>query len=112
MPFIFNFGGFNPGGFQPGGFDPTQGNGANPFQHKEAKPRKPRKAIGNAFTRVLINLAVTLVVGLVYFYLRLPSTSTRRSSTPLPFCCASCMWSAPLSPPASRALASRAMWAL
>ena len=73
MPFIFNFGGFNPGGFQPGGFDPTQGNGANPFQRKEAKPRKPRKAIGNAFTRVLINLVVTLVVGLVYFYLRLPA---------------------------------------
>ncbi len=73
MPFIFNFGGLIPAAFSRGGFDPTQGNGANPFQRKEAKPRKPRKAIGNAFTRVLINLVVTLGVGWAYFYLRLPA---------------------------------------
>nr|WP_325184715.1 CvpA family protein [uncultured Oscillibacter sp.] len=67
MPFSFNFdpsafgGGVNPGGAQ-GGFTPPA-----------RKPRKPRKAIGNAFTRTLLNLAVTLVFGAVYFYLELPA---------------------------------------
>ena len=68
MPFSFNFdpsafgGGFNPGGAQGGGFTPPQ-----------PKPRKPRKAIGNAFTRTLLNILVTLVFGAVYFYLELPA---------------------------------------
>lgn len=68
MPFSFNFdpsafgGGFNPGGAQGGGFTPPQ-----------PRPRKPRKAIGNAFTRTLLNAAVTLVFGAVYFYLELPA---------------------------------------
>lgn len=68
MPFSFNFdpsafgGGVNPGGAQGGGFTPPQ-----------PKPRKPRKAIGNAFTRTLLNIAVTLVFGAVYFYLELPA---------------------------------------
>ena len=68
MPFSFNFdpsafgGGFNPGGAQGGGFTPPQ-----------PRPRKPRKAIGNAFTRTLLNIAVTLVFGAVYFYLELPA---------------------------------------
>ena len=66
MPFSFNFdpsafGGANPGGAQ-GGFTPPA-----------RKPRKPRKAIGNAFTRTLLNLAVTLVFAAVYFYLELPA---------------------------------------
>ena len=34
---------------------------------------KPRKAIGNAFTRTLINLGVTLLFGLGYFYFELPA---------------------------------------
>ena len=48
MPFSFNFdpgafgGGFPPGGGPQGGFTPPP-----------PKPRKPRKAIGNAFTRTL-----------------------------------------------------------
>ena len=68
MPFSFNFdpsafgGGFNPGGAQGGGFTPPA-----------PKPRKPRKAIGNAFTRTLLNILVTLVFGAVYFYLELPA---------------------------------------
>ncbi len=67
MPFSFNFdpsafgGGFNPNGPQ-GGVTPPQ-----------RKPRKSRKAIGNAFTRTLLNIAVTLVFGAVYFYLELPA---------------------------------------
>lgn len=43
----------------------------HPFAHKE--PRKPRKPVGNAATRTLINLAVTVVFGLIYFYFALPS---------------------------------------
>lgn len=67
MPFTFNFGGFDPsafGGGAGGGFTPPQ---------RPKKDRKPRKAIGNAFTRTLINIAVTLVVGLAYFYAELPA---------------------------------------
>ncbi len=61
MSFSFNFGDFNSGA----GFNPP------PPPHR--KPRKPRKAIGTPFTRVLINLAVTLLAGLVYFYVELPA---------------------------------------
>ena len=73
MAFTFNFGGgFNPGGF--GGFGGAQqGSAENPFQSAQPKPKKPRKPIGNTFTRTLINLAVTLAAGLVYFYLELPA---------------------------------------
>ena len=69
MPFTFQFGGSDAfgGGFNPGGF---QGSGPNP---RPRKPRKPRRAMGNAFSRTLINLAVTLIFGLVYFYLELPA---------------------------------------
>ena len=74
MPFSFNFGGFNGGAFG-GGFNPSAGGpgdqGFTPPPPK--KTRKPRKAIGNAFTRTLINLAVTLLFGLVYFYVELPA---------------------------------------
>ena len=76
MPFSFNFGGgFNPGGaagsggFGQGGFQGDPG----PAPQRPRRARKPRKAIGNAFTRTLINLAVTLAVGLAYFYLELPA---------------------------------------
>lgn len=72
MPFSFNFGGFDPGGFNPGGASNSGG-----FQRDPGAPprraRKPRRAIGNAFTRTLINLAVTLAAGLLYFYLELPA---------------------------------------
>jgi len=65
MPFTFHFGGFNPSEFQ--------GGNAGGFTPPPKKARKPRKAIGNAFTRTLINIGVTLLVGLVYFYLELPA---------------------------------------
>ena len=72
MPFVFNFGqGFNPGN-AGGGF---QGDGTGGFTPptRPKRTRKPRKAIGNAFTRTLINLAVTLVFALAYFYVELPA---------------------------------------
>ena len=64
MPFSFDFGGFDPSAF--GGFS-----GGDASQPK--RERKPRKAIGNAFTRTLINLGVTLLFGLGYFYFELPA---------------------------------------
>ena len=54
MPFSFNFGGFDPSSF--GGF----GGGDDSQPQRPRRERKPRKAIGNAFTRTLINLAPSL----------------------------------------------------
>ena len=63
----FSFGG-SPFGAPFGGDSPFgQGGQYSP------PPRKPRKPVGNAFTRTLINLGVTLAVGLVWFYLELPA---------------------------------------
>ena len=77
MAFTFNFGGFNPDWFNPenfqGGAAGGQEGAQNPFSQRPKKARKPRKAIGNAFTRTLLNLGVTLVFALVYFYLELPA---------------------------------------
>ncbi len=76
MPFTFNFGGFDPQmfrGFQ--GFQGAQGQaagGEETYTPPPKKERKPRKPIGNAFTRTLINVGVTLVFALVYFYVELP----------------------------------------
>ena len=67
MPFSFGFGGFDPSAF--GGF--SGGDASQPQRPK--RERKPRKAIGNAFTRTLINLGVTLLFGLGYFYFELPA---------------------------------------
>ena len=67
MPFSFDFGGFDPSAF--GGF--SVGDASQPQRPK--RERKPRKAIGNAFTRTLINLGVTLLFGLGYFYFELPA---------------------------------------
>ena len=67
MPFTFNFGGFDPSAF--GGF----GGGEASQPQRPRRERKPRKAIGNAFTRTLINLGVTLLFGLGYFYFELPA---------------------------------------
>ena len=38
-----------------------------------SRPKKPRKALGSAFARVLVNLLVTLIFGGIYFYLKLPA---------------------------------------
>ncbi|MDY3281707.1 CvpA family protein [Dysosmobacter sp.] len=69
MPFSFHFGpGF--GGFQQSGAGPD----FSQFQQERPrKARKARKPIGNAFTRTLLNIGVTLVFALVYFYLELPA---------------------------------------
>ena len=67
MPFSFDFGGFDPSAF--GGF--SGGDASQPQRPK--RERKPRKAIGNAFTRTLINLGVTLLFGLGYFCFELPA---------------------------------------
>ena len=67
MPFSFDFGGFDPSAF--GGF--SGGDASQPQRPK--RERKPRKAIGNAFTRTLTNLGVTLLFGLGYFYFELPA---------------------------------------
>ena len=72
MPFSFNFGGFNGGPFG-GGFNPAAGETGQNYTPPPKRTRKPRKAIGNAFTRTLINLAVTLAFGLAYFYVELPA---------------------------------------
>ena len=69
MPFTFQFGGSNAFG---GGFNPEGFQGPNPTP-RPRKPRKPRRAMGNAFSRTLVNLLVTLVFGLAYFYLELPA---------------------------------------
>lgn len=47
----------------------------NPFTPKEPRPKKARKPIGTPLTRTLINLAVTLVFGAIYFYVTLPALS-------------------------------------
>ena len=71
MPFSFHF---DPGSFQ--GFQGFRGYASNGGADDAPPPkrtRKPRKPIGNAFTRTLINLGVTLVFALVYFYAELPA---------------------------------------
>ncbi len=56
------------------GFHFTGGFGGGAEQPPRApKERKPRKAIGGKATRVLINLAATLIFGAVYFYVELPA---------------------------------------
>ena len=68
MPFTFHFGGADAfgGGFNAGGFPGGE-------TQRPRRARKPRKAVGNAFTRTLINLAVTAIFALVYFYIQLPA---------------------------------------
>ena len=77
MPFSFDFGGFDPSAF--GGF--SGGDASQPQRPK--RERKPRKAIGNAFTRTLINLGVTLLFGLGYFYFELPALNFHADSYPV-----------------------------
>ncbi|MEY8387442.1 CvpA family protein [Oscillospiraceae bacterium 38-13] len=67
MPFTFQFGGSNAFG---GGFNPEGFQGPTP---RPRKPRRVRRAVGSPFSRTMLNLAVTLVFGLVYFYLELPA---------------------------------------
>ena len=59
-------------------FSSVNPNGGQSQGGPASRPRsKPRKAIGTPFTRVLINLLVTLVVGAVYFYVSLPALNLK-----------------------------------
>jgi len=61
------FSGSDAGGFRWEGF-----NSGAPSQNTPPKQKKPRKAVSSPAARILINLGVTLAVGLIYFYLELP----------------------------------------
>ena len=54
--------------------------GKNPFAGKPKKEKKPRKAIGTPLGRTLLNLAVTLLVGAVYFYVELTALNLHSGS--------------------------------
>jgi len=76
MAYTFHFGGFDPNSFFGGAFNGGAAGGEGPAAQQPQRPqqpKKPRKPIGNATTRVLINVGVTLVFALVYFYLELPA---------------------------------------
>ncbi len=62
------FSGTDAGGFRWEGFS----SGA-PSRQQPPKPQKPRKAVKSPAARVAINIAVTLLVGLLYFYFELPA---------------------------------------
>ena len=67
----------------------------------EQKPTKHGKGPKSRLGKLLVSLLVTAVVGLVYFYIALPpSTSSPGTSTPLWASCAWCTSCAPWSPPA------------
>ena len=65
------FSGNDAEGFQWEGFDSGAPSQQKP--PKPAKPKKPRKQIKSPAGRVLTNLVITLVVGLIYFYFELPA---------------------------------------
>ena len=62
------FSGTDAGGFHWEGFN----SGAPSQRNRAPRQKKPRRATGTPFTRVPINLGVTLAVALVYFYAELP----------------------------------------
>ena len=47
--------------------------GKSPFGGRPKKAKEPRKAVGTPLGRTLLNLAVTLLVGAVYYYVELPA---------------------------------------
>ena len=54
--------------------------GKNPFGSRPKREKKPRKAIGTPLSRTALNLAVTLLVGAVYFYAELPALNLHSGS--------------------------------
>ena len=54
--------------------------GKNPFAGKPTKEKKPRKAIGTPLGRTLLNLAVTLLVAAIYYYVELPALNLHAGS--------------------------------
>lgn len=74
MPFNVFFGGMNPNMNQQqnaGAQDGASQETAAP--KRPPRPKKPRKFIKNGAVRTLVNLLVTLVVGLIFFYVKLPA---------------------------------------
>lgn len=65
------FSGTDAGGFQWEGFN----SGAPSQPPKPPREKKPRKSVSSPAKRLLINLAVTLIFGFLYFYLELPPIS-------------------------------------
>ena len=78
---------FMDGNFDFGNFGAAFTGGANgaggytPPPSGPSKPHKPRKPVGNTVTRTLINLGVTLVFGLIYFYIELPPLNLQAEET-------------------------------
>ncbi|WP_409968777.1 CvpA family protein [Bengtsoniella intestinalis] len=69
MPIHFDFGGFDPKSF-------TNNSGQDKADYTydpQQSAKKPRKPIGTPVTRVLINILVTVLFGLGYFYIELPA---------------------------------------
>lgn len=52
----------------------------NPFAGKPEREKKPRKAIGSPVGRTLLNLAVTLLVAAIYYYVELPALNLHAGS--------------------------------
>ncbi len=52
----------------------------NPFAGKPKREKKPRKAIGSPVGRTLLNLAVTLLVAAIYYYVELPALNLHAGS--------------------------------
>mgnify|MGYP003187697979 FL=1 len=52
----------------------------NPFVGRPKREKKPRKAVGTPVGRTVLNLAVTLLVGAVYYYVCLPALNLHSQS--------------------------------
>ena len=52
----------------------------NPFAGKPKREKKPRKAIGSPLGRTVLNLAVTLLVAAIYYYVELPALNLHSGS--------------------------------
>ena len=52
----------------------------NPFAGRPKREKKPRKAVGTPVGRTVLNLAVTLLVGAVYYYVCLPALNLHSQS--------------------------------
>ena len=52
----------------------------NPFAGRPKREKKPRKAVGTPVGRTVLNLAVTLLVGAVYYYVCLPALNLHSES--------------------------------
>ena len=52
----------------------------NPFAGKPKREKKPRKAIGSPLGRTVLNLAVTMLVAAIYYYVELPALNLHSGS--------------------------------